>query len=314
MTSRPTGNLIQPLHIQKKKPLLLPLHSHTESSSSSSSSSKDESPQLFQPQVYPERWTHLVYLSLLALLSDLICFSVSAAPSTFEQVYDGHSAASVIDIFLYTNVIGCCLVSEVVQRFGLGMTIKLASALMTFGCFFRSGLSFLTPFVGMTSWSGEGMLAPYWSVVIGTVMVGLAQPFFQCTPPALSATWFPADERATSTAIALNMNQIGIGIAFLVGGVMATSPNGLGHYFTYIALASTFISLGAFQQFKDRPPTPPSVSEYEKYLRGEKEPPFFVTIQKLIRAPEFARPLLAFVCSLSITNLVGVGLRLNRIA
>jgi FLVCR family feline leukemia virus subgroup C receptor-related protein len=206
--------LIQHVKIQQKKPFLL-LHSHTEPTSKDVSST---TPHPFQPQVYPERWTHLIYLSLLALLSDLICFSVSAAPSTFEQIYSGHSAASVIDIFLYTNVLGCFLVADVVQRFGLGSTIKAAAALMTLGCFFRSGLSFLTPLVAMTSWSGDEKLVPYWSIVAGTVMVGLAQPFFQCTPPALSAVWFAADERATATAVALNMNQIGIGIAFLVGG------------------------------------------------------------------------------------------------
>jgi hypothetical protein len=31
---------------------------------------------------------------------------------------------------------------------------------------------------------------------IGTVLVGAAQPFFQCTPTLLSATWFGKDERA----------------------------------------------------------------------------------------------------------------------
>jgi hypothetical protein len=196
-----------------------------------------DNPHEFQPQVYPQRWTHLTYLSLLALLSDLICFSVSAAPSTFENVYTGHSAASVIDIFLYTNVLSCCLVSDIVQRFGLGTTIKAASALMTLGCFFRSGLSFLLPF--MTHIPADERLVPYWSIVMGTVMVGLAQPFFQCTPPALSAIWFAADERATSTAVALNMNQIGIGIAFLIGGNFI-------FFFTMVHLLMFFFSPSLF--------------------------------------------------------------------
>jgi len=56
-----------------------------------------------KPQVVPQRWIQLAYLSLLALLSDWVCFSVAAAPSTFESNF-GHSAASIIDIFLFTNV------------------------------------------------------------------------------------------------------------------------------------------------------------------------------------------------------------------
>jgi FLVCR family feline leukemia virus subgroup C receptor-related protein len=66
--------------------------------------------------------------------------------------------------------------------------------------------------------------------VLGTVLVGAAQPFFQCTPPLLSTTWFAASEWATSTAVALNFNQIGIATAFLVGGAMAVDPAGLARY------------------------------------------------------------------------------------
>ena len=60
-----------------------------------------------EPKVYPQRWIQLGYLSLLALLSDWICFAVAAAPSTFENAYPGHSAASLLDLFLFTNVASC---------------------------------------------------------------------------------------------------------------------------------------------------------------------------------------------------------------
>ena len=62
---------------------------------------------MMEPKVYPQRWVQLGYLSLLALLSDWICFSLAAAPQTFESSYPGHSAASLIDIFLFTNVASC---------------------------------------------------------------------------------------------------------------------------------------------------------------------------------------------------------------
>jgi hypothetical protein len=54
------------------------------------------------PQVYPQRWIQLSYLSALALISDWICFSVAATPGVYEQNF-GHSAATIIDIFLFTN-------------------------------------------------------------------------------------------------------------------------------------------------------------------------------------------------------------------
>ena len=77
------------------------------------------------------------------------------------------------------------------------------------------------------------------------MLVGIAQPFFQCTPPLLSATWFGSKERALSTAVAINFNQVGIGSAFLLGGYFAgpeSGADGLSAYFALIALASVAVT------------------------------------------------------------------------
>lgn len=312
-----------------------------------------------QPQVYPQRWTQLLYLSFLALLSDWICFSVAASPDGFEHAYPGASAANLIDIFLFTNVASCFFVTDVVSKFGLEMSIKGAAAIMTVGCLFRSGvpdLSWLDKFgvgigganianaldggnvaetlvqkvseevvvVGqevidvlpdavtdlvdpstLTEASRVAGLEPYALLVLGTVMVGFAQPYFQCTPPMLSATWFAADERATATATALNFNQIGIAVAFLVGGHMAKNEVGIHDYFGLITLLCALVTAGTLLQFQNEPPSPPSYSEIEKMMRGEKEPPFLESVRRLFGTPGFSIPLAAFICSISITNIVG---------
>ena len=210
-----------------------------------------------KPQLYNQRWVQLAYLSLLALFSDWICFSVASAPETFRSAYVVHSAASLIDIFLFTNVASCFLVTDTVCRFGLRKSIKGDAALMATGCLFRSGFGPLTTALGMSS-GNDGGLVPYWSILVGTILVGAAQPFFQCTPPMLSATWFASNERAKSTAIALNFNQIGIATAFLVGGEMATSAEGLSNYFGLISIGCALVTVGTFMQFENKPATPPS--------------------------------------------------------
>lgn len=250
------------------------------------------------PQVYPQRWIQLGYLSILALISDWICFSVAAVPSTYEMAFH-HSAAQLIDFFLFTNVVTSFLVTDFVDKFGLQKSIQGAAVLMALGCWLRSGLSFL-PVLPQAP-----HLMSYASVVIGTVLVGAAQPFFQCTPPVLSATWFASSERATSTAIALNFNQIGIAIAFLVGGAMATTIRGLELYFGLIALLATVTAIGAFLQFQNEPPIPPSTSELEKKLKNFEEPPFLESVQKFFKTRGFTNALAAFICSISITNIVG---------
>ena len=300
--------------------------------------------------MYPQRYTQLAYLSLLALLSDWICFSLAASPSSFSAAYPNSSAADLIDIFLFTNVASCFLVTDVVAKFGLGKCIKGAAAIMTMGCLLRSGapdMSFLANAIGdgdltatigsssgvvldssmsiaqalmevlpdpisvlvstdaLTEASRSAGLEPYPLLVMGTIMVGFAQPYFQCTPPMLSATWFASNERATATATALNFNQIGIAIAFLVGGQMAQNEVGIHDYFGLITILSALITIGTFLQFEDKPPSPPSYSEIEKLMKGEKEPAFLESVKKLFSTTGFSIPLAAFICSISITNIVG---------
>jgi predicted MFS family arabinose efflux permease len=254
-----------------------------------------------EPRLYSQRWIQLLYLSLLALLSDWICFSVAALPETFESVYTPHTAASLIDLFLFTNVVSCFFVTDVVARIGLQRAIQGSAILMTMGCWFRSGFSFL-PFVGLPH---TNSLVSYPLVVLGTVLVGMSQPFFQCTPPLLSATWFAPSERSTSTAIALNFNQIGIATAFLVGGAMAGDRYGLSNYMGLIAVICTAVTAGTLMQFENEPEIPPSKSELTKKLYGEKEPPFLTSVQRLFKKSGFTQALAAFVCSISITNIVG---------
>lgn len=313
-----------------------------------------------EPQVYPQRWTQLLYLSFLALLSDWICFSVAASPDGFEHAYPGASAANLIDIFLFTNVASCFLVTDIVAKIGLEKSIKGAAGIMTVGCLLRSGIPDLAWLENFGVSLGAGIanaadavsggvaenlanavskevievsqeiidvlpdavtdivdpstlteasrmagLEPYSLLVLGTVMVGFAQPYFQCTPPMLSATWFASNERATATATALNFNQIGIAVAFLVGGHMAKNEVGIHDYFGLITLLCGAVTLGTFLQFQEKPPSPPSYSEIEKLMSGEKEPSFLESVKKLFSTPGFSLPLAAFICSISITNVVG---------
>ena len=286
--------------------------SYSSSSSSSSSllalpSSDDVnddviSSVIVEPKLYSQRWVQLFYLSMLALLSDWICFSVAAVPDVFEGVYGAQiTAPSLIDLFLITNVISSFIVTDIVDKIGLQRAIQGSAVLMMIGCWLRAGLEFL-PFVGLPD---TNSLVSYPLVVVGTILVGISQPFFQCTPPLLSATWFAPSERATSTAIALNFNQIGIATAFLVGGAMAVDRTGLSSYMGLIALICTAITIGTLLQFQNEPLVPPSISEMNKRKSGLKAPPFRTSVQRLFQKPGFTQALAAFICSISITNVIG---------
>lgn len=247
------------------------------------------------PVLYDQRWVQLGFLAVLALLSDLVCFSVAATPESWVKVF-GQDPALLIDLFLFTNVFACFLEPYLIKAFGLRMPIVGAASLMAIGCALRSGI----PFIG-------AVLPEYNAVVAGTLLVAVAQPFFQCTPPLLSATWFAPNERALATAVAINFNQVGIATAFLIGGAMGRTEDGLKEYFSLITVAALVVALGAFAFFRERPPTPPSASALEKAeaKATDDDKSFPETAVELLRTPGFLPPLAAFVTSIAVTNVVG---------
>ena len=51
----------------------------------------------------------------------------------------------------------------------------------------------------------------------GQLLNGLAGPVTQAAPTLLSATWFPSDQRTTSTAIAALCGSVGVAMSFVIG-------------------------------------------------------------------------------------------------
>lgn len=246
--------------------------------------------------LYPNRWAHLFMLSFLAFVSDWVCFATAANPQAFSSA-TGRDPAEIIDLFLLCNVLSCFLFTDLAKAFGLQRVMVFASILMTCGCFLRSGVDPTT-------------LPSYDNIRLGTALVGFSQPFFQCSPPLLSATWFGARERATATATALNANQLGIAAAFIVGGlVVGDDASKLPAYFLDISGASVVACVLTCLFFQSRPPTPPTASAAKAVERDKNEAkPFGLRYPRLLvdllQVEGFNPSLGAFVCSIGVTNVI----------
>lgn len=249
----------------------------------------------------PHRWVQLGILSMLALLSDWTCFATVAVPSEWMTL-EGHDAAELIDIFLASNVVSCFLFTDIAARLGLKKVVTGAATMMAGGCLLRSGIPFVEPAI-------EVMPGYGWEVA-GTILVGMAQPFFQCTPPLLSATWFGSSERALATATAINFNQVGIATAFIVGGLMANSPEGMHAYFDVLACVSIAAAAATALLFRERPETPPSASAAAAAAELAAAPPPAPRLEyprkalALLRSPGFGVATASFVASIGCTNVV----------
>lgn len=245
--------------------------------------------------LYASRWAQLGMLSLLALVSDWACFATAAVPHQFIAA-TGHDPAQLIDVFLAFNVASCFMYTDISRVLGLRTSTAAAAALMAVGCTLRCG----SPV--------DPSLPSYATLVIGTALVGIAQPFFQCAPPLLSATWFASSERSLATATALNANQLGIAAAFIVGGAAVSDPETLKGYLETIAAAS-FVGLGlTLFFFKDKPPTPPTASAAAKLCDvphvGDAITYPRAMLHLVSKTPGFVPALVAFVGSICVTNLV----------
>jgi len=239
-------------------------------------------------RLYRERWLMLALLSSLALLSDWICFSVAPIPAVTEATYGLHPS-SLVTLFLTTNVFFCLVEPYVVLRKGLGFTVVSGAVLMFLGCLMRSGLPQLPT---------ESRAL----VEVGTVLVGAAQPFFQCTPAMLAANWFGANERTLATTIAINANQIGIAMSYLTGTIWAKSPEGLQSYFMLLtAIAGTLLVATALL-FRSEPPTPASASSEGKAQQQSSS--LLVQMRRMVSTPGFDQALVAFAVSIGITNVI----------
>lgn len=269
-----------------------------------------------RPRLYCSRWTMLAILSGLALLSDWICFSVAPIPAITEAAYQMHPA-TLVTIFLTTNVMFCFIEPLLIMRRGLRRVVRDGAWLMFIGCLLRGGL----PGLPVTSNA---------LVVLGTIFVGAAQPFFQCTPAMLAANWFGADERTLATTIAINANQLGIAMSYMVGSFLVHDTDEIHFYFLLLSTIAAVLLVATICLFQSEPPTPASHSSMDKTSgpgspsssganSGSKDftinshvvgviastaSAVVAQMKKLLVAKGFNHALIAFVISIGITNVI----------
>ncbi|KAK3106048.1 hypothetical protein FSP39_011651 [Pinctada imbricata] len=93
---------------------------------------------------------------------------------------------------------------------GLRISLLLCNVLLTLG----SGLRCIT---SDPHWAT-------WMMNIGAVLNGIAGTVPFAGPALLASIWFPPNQRATATAVASAFNYFGVGMAFIIGPQLVSSP------------------------------------------------------------------------------------------
>jgi len=156
------------------------------------------------PQTYRRRYLILFQLSLLNILvswSWLTFAPVSATTATFFGV----SLSSVNWLstgFLFAFVAATPATLYTLNRHGPRGAIVVASVLVAIGSWVR--------YAGTRAGGyGEGQGGEFGVVVLGQVLIGLAQPFVLAAPTRFSEMWFTEKGRIAATAVASLANPFG---------------------------------------------------------------------------------------------------------
>jgi MFS transporter, FLVCR family, MFS-domain-containing protein 7 len=194
------------------------------------------------------RWVVLVLLSLLNMQSDLACFSLAPLEEIADDRFKGLHSGLLVVFFLTANVVSCCAEPAILQRFGLRRTVLGGALLMLLGNLLKSGL----PEIAANSSAAL--------VLLGSIVVGLAQPLFQITAVTLVQDWFPAHERLLATMLTVSSNQLGIGLAYLLGNLLVSDSATLGTYLSGITGTTLVLVVFTAVLFRSQPEQPPSKS------------------------------------------------------
>ncbi|KAI0026181.1 MFS general substrate transporter [Xylariomycetidae sp. FL0641] len=235
-------------------------------------------------KVYKRRWFGLLQLTLLNIIIswDWLTFS---PVSQHAAAYYGVSEAAInwySTGFLFAFVAAAPLTVWTLHR-GPKPGIAAAAALTLVGNWVR--------YAG----SHDARAGSYGVVMLGQLLIGLAQPFVLSAPTRYSDMWFSDRGRVAATALASLANPFGSALGQLVVPFLVAGPEDVSDAVLYVAIISSVSALPSFF-IPAAPPTPPgpAAAQPKTALRASLRP--------LARSPEIWLLLVPFAVYVGFFN------------
>lgn len=142
------------------------------------------------------------------------------------------------------------------QHTNLRYTMLLGGSLTTVGCLIR-WIGAAVYDAGDTTSSGS-----YVTVLIGTALVALAQPFYLNMPAKIASTWFSVKERDISTTLCSLANPLGSAMGSILPAMFVTENDsnevdGVANLLLIQLLFGTITLALTLFLFQNSPKTPP---------------------------------------------------------
>lgn len=200
-------------------------------------------------KVYGYRWIVLVVFGLIQV-------GIQFSWSTFLPI-TGEAAA-----FYGVSPLSIGLLSMLFMFVYIFVSLPSSWIISNLGV--KTGVGFAVTLMGVFGLIRGIFGSSYTIVLICTVMLSIAQPFIINSITTMTARWFPAEERATATGLAMLAQLTGI-----MGGMVITpilvAATGIEFMLMSYGIFSVSLSAVFLLLYKERPQTPPApVEETEK--------------------------------------------------
>jgi len=254
-------------------------------------------------KVYKRRWYILMLFSMLALYNCTVWNTWGPVADTVQMVYPGWDDSTVSllanwgPIAFLVFLLPTLYISEV----NLRASIVLSSGLVFAGAGVRC-IFLVYPTVPDSVFTA---LCHF-----GAVLNGITSIVVTSVPAAVSAAWFPPEERVTATSISQMLNNIGTAVSFLIATIMVPEPHdshdnstsschdtnvdgvknltltattelrtNIQHYLLVLSAPAAVIFACSIVYFPSKPPQPPSRSSAFQRLH------FVSGVWRLVKTP-----------------------------
>jgi len=191
--------------------------------------------------VYPYRWVILAVFMLVNVTIEImwICFAPISGPAAQFYGVSDLQIGLLAMIFMIVYVPVSLPISWLIDTLGYRKAVNIGVILL-----------------GVFGLLRGVFAADYGMVLAATIGLAVAQPFLMNAISTVAARWFPIDERATASGLALVANFLGIAIG-QVASPLLTLRYGIAAMSLIYGVAAALSAVVFLIFTRDAPPTPP---------------------------------------------------------
>jgi len=192
-------------------------------------------------RIYPYRWTILILFMLINIAIQImwICFAPITGPAAAFYGVPDLKIGLLAMVFMIVYLPLSIPVSWMIDTLGYRRSVSIGAGIMAVFGILRGVLG-----------------TNYTAVLITTIVLAASQPFMMNAISTVAAKWFPIQERATASGLALVANFAGIAIGQVLSPILFMSY-GIRNMLLIYGCFAVFTTTVFLIFTREAPPTPP---------------------------------------------------------